>query len=792
MVAPRPSTNGDLLRRFRLDAGLTQEELAEKAGLSTRGVSDIERGVKSRPYLDTIARLAEALQLAPSQRSQLENALRGQRAPWIEATDAANDPTASGPTRPGLARDRDTPTADRHNVPTYLSSFVGRVGELADISHRLQTSRLVTLTGTGGCGKTRLAVEIAGRLLDEYPDGVWLVELAPIRDAQLVPFLVASTLGVREEDGRSILSTLVAALRGRRLLLVLDNCEHLVDACAYLVEILLHGCPSVRILATSREALRIAGEVAWPVPTLPTPPSAALLTLDQVASFDAVRLFVERATAVQHRFRLDEGNRGAVAQICRRLDGIPLAIELASAHVPALAVEQIADRLDERFRLLTRGSRTALLRQQTLRAMVGWSFDLLAEQERVVFRRLAGFVGGFTLDAAEAVGAGDPVEGAEVLAILDRLVAKSLVLADLRGSPSRYRLLDTIRAYGLERLAESSERRTVEERHAAYYLALAELHEGQVALQEPERDNLRAALGWFVESGDVAAAVRLFAAMNELWTFNGPFAEGRSWLARFRAMPGFVDASDEVRARALMAEARLELRRDAAATRGCAEQLLALGRAVGNLDWAQRALHYLAWSSLKLGELGRAEDELAESLVLAREVGETDFIRSTLILMGDAARLGGDDDLARARYDESRAYSPGGLSPWQLRNLGFLAVHRGSLAEAEACFRESLSAYRNEAHTLGTVECMVGFAALSVARGNAERGTRLLGAADAALSAIGGSFYPGDSFERERALRALHATLSEDAFASAWTEGQAMTPEQAVAYAQADESRSSG
>jgi predicted ATPase len=390
-----------------------------------------------------------------------------------------------------------------HNLPSELSSFVGREKELSEVKRLLADTRLLTLTGSGGCGKTRLALAAATDLLEEFEEGVWMVELAPLADPALVPQAVASTLGVREQPGRSPTETLSDYLSSKQVLLVLDNCEHLIEACAVLAEALLHSCPELRILATSREALGITGEVAWLVPSLSLPDLRHLPEIESLPRYESARLFVERTTAVKPTFALTERNATAVAQVCYRLDGIPLAIELAAARAKVLSVEQISERLDDCFRLLAAGSRTAMPRHRTLHATMDWSHDLLPDEEQTLFRRLSVFAGGFTLEAAESVCAGKDLQRDEVLELLSHLVDKSLVAVWEKDGETRYRLLETVRQYGREKLSESGEEGHLWERHAGYYLALAAKAEpelkgaGQVEwLQrfEWEHDNLRAAI----------------------------------------------------------------------------------------------------------------------------------------------------------------------------------------------------------------------------------------------------------------------------------------------------------
>jgi predicted ATPase len=332
-----------------------------------------------------------------------------------------------------------------NNLPQQMTSFIGRERELAEIRRALGASRLVTLLGAGGLGKTRLSLQAAAEAMDDFPDGVWLEELAPVAEPRMVPQAIASVLGVKEESGHTILEAMASALRDRRLLVILDNCEHLLQACAETATALLHAVPQMKILTTSREPLHVAGETTYSVPALAVPVPTKGITAAMLAEFPAIRLFAERASAVQPDFRITDQSAPHVVDICHRLDGIPLAIELAAARVRALSVQSIAERLGDRFRLLTGGDRTALPRQQTLRALIDWSYDLLTPHERALFRRSAVFAGSFTLEAAEAVGAGGEIEASSVLDLLSRLVEKSLISLDLESA--RYRLLETVRQY---------------------------------------------------------------------------------------------------------------------------------------------------------------------------------------------------------------------------------------------------------------------------------------------------------------------------------------------------------
>jgi predicted ATPase/transcriptional regulator with XRE-family HTH domain len=527
-------TFGDLLRRCRLAAGLTQETLAERTGLGVRSIQHLEGGAHL-PHRKTIDRLIRGLGLAPEERSQFARVAQL----TTRRREAVSVPSGG---MPDDARHR----SPGHNLPAPLTSFVGRAADVTAITDLLRKGRLVTLVGVGGCGKTRLALVVAERIRETYPEGVWLVELAPLADSALLPKAIAVAVGVQEQPEQSLHETLVTYLRSRRLLLVLDNCEHLIADCARLTDNLLRACPALAVLATSREALGIAGEVAWRVPSLSIPERGRVLTDrdDPVASLfsaEAAQLFWQRARMVEPSFTLTSENAGAIAEICCRLDGIPLAIELAAARIKVLSAEQVAAHLNDRFQLLTGGSRTALPRQQTLRATLDWSYNLLSDPERTVFRRLSVFAGGFTLDAAEAVGRGlgegrqgvdqsggilpptPPIPATEVLDLVSRLVDKSLVLVEKRNAEARYRLLETVRQYGHERLVDAGEAGATADRLAEWCLTLTERAEAELIgprevywleRLEVENDNLRAALRW-CQNRSPAVEIRLAGSLEQ-------------------------------------------------------------------------------------------------------------------------------------------------------------------------------------------------------------------------------------------------------------------------------------
>jgi len=439
-------------------------------------------------------------------------------------------------------------------LPRRLTSFIGRESEIEEVRRLLGTTHLLTVVGIGGAGKTRLALQVADRMVDEFPHGVHLVELAQVTDPDLVMHAVASSLGVREDPDRPLIESLTGYLQARRLLLVLDNCEHLIDAVAGLATELLGAAPGVKLFCTSRESLAIAGEAAWRIPSLSVPDPLRVFDRSALESFEAVRLFVERAAEVAPGFVLTEQNAPAVVQICRRLDGIPLAIELAASRVRVLTPDQIAARLDDRFRLLAGGSRTAMPRQQTLKAAMDWSYDLLTSNEAALLRRLSVFSRGCTLDAAEAVCAADDIGGYEVLDLLMRLVDKSLVVAEEEEREIRYRLLETVRQYGRDKLVEAGEAPAVRHRHLDWFLALAEragpkLHTADQLVWlrqlDADHDNIRGALEWALESADGEIPARMASSLWWFWTLRGHTSEGSEWLYKALARatePGSIRA----------------------------------------------------------------------------------------------------------------------------------------------------------------------------------------------------------------------------------------------------------
>jgi len=590
-----------------------------------------------------------------------------------------------------------------NNLPIQTTRFIGRQREVAAVRDLAAAQRLLTLSGTGGAGKTRLALQVAADLVDTFADGVWLVEMGPIADPALVPQAVATALSVREEPGRSPLATLVEFVRSRNMLVLLDSCEHVVQACAELANTLLRSAPALHILVTSREVLGINGETTWRVPSLSLPPKPPppLESLDQ---YEAVGLFVERATAANTNFRLTEQNGAAVTEICARLDGIPLAIELAAARVRMLSVEQIAARLDDRFRLLTGGSRAAMPRQRTLRALVDWSYGLLQEPERILVRRLSVFAGGWTLEAAETICPGDGLQSHDVLDLLMQLVDKSLVIADEQAGQERYRMLETIRAYGREILAEAGETRAVQERHHDWFMGLAEqaAPEGYdtqgLTSMGYEYDNLRAALRWAIDSGDAERALRLAGGLWSFWSVRGFYTEGRAWLREVLALDGGTTTgrSAAARARALQAAGHLaNYQGDYHAAATLLEESRTIAQALEDPTALGASLHLLGNLAIGRGELDQAGELFTQARTLNRRSGNRAAEILNMLQLAEVAYQTGETALSRALGEDVLKTSRERGQKWgiarSLHVLGRVAAAEGDFTAAGDLHLQSLA-----------------------------------------------------------------------------------------------------
>jgi predicted ATPase/class 3 adenylate cyclase/DNA-binding CsgD family transcriptional regulator len=590
-----------------------------------------------------------------------------------------------------------------NNLPLQISTFVGREAEIAEVRELLSQSRLLTLTGAGGCGKTRLALQVAAEVLDDHPDGVWWVDLAPIGDSALVASEVAATLSIREIASQPVIDTLTAQLAERRLLIGLDNCEHVLQACAELAAALLEVCPGVVILATSRESVGVEGEQSWRVPSLCVPEAERAPTA--LAGIEAVQLFCDRAQHARPNFRLVDANAQAVATICQRLDGIPLAIELAAARVRLLTPQEIADAMRERFVLLTGGSRTAMPRQRTLEASVDWSHDLLSAAEQALFRRISVFAGGWTLDAVESVCAGDGLAVVQILDLLASLVDKSLVQAEEQGVKTRYGMLETVRVYARQKLSDAAEAALIRNQHLDYHMRLAESAEpdlfgtGLERWLEPlatELDNFRGALGWAVDAGRVDEALRLASALWLFFEARGHWREGRGHLESTLAGEG---ASLLSRAKALVAVGHIAtLATDWVGTRRFAEEALAIGREVGDERTVGRALDLIGWALISLNP-GAAMPVLEESIVITRPLGDAWFLADALYGAGFLATASGQLKAATPLLEDALAVSRAAGNLLGIREsltwLGLNATGQCRFAEADAVLEEALAQSRS-------------------------------------------------------------------------------------------------
>jgi predicted ATPase/class 3 adenylate cyclase/DNA-binding CsgD family transcriptional regulator len=617
-------------------------------------------------------------------RHELRGVARPERVVQLCHPDIRND-------FPPLRASRPSKFSAAEHLPVQLTSFVGRGAEIDDVRHILAADRLVTLTGAGGVGKTRLAIQVAGQMAADFGDGVWYVDLAPIADPGLVPVAMAGALGLGDQPGRSTIDPLIRFVGERRMLVLLDNCEHLLDAIAALTTSLLSACPGLSLLATSREPIGVAGEATWRVPSL---------SLDD----EAIELFVDRARRARSEFNMTDDDIHAVKEICRRLDGMPLAIELAAARVRALSLNEIVGSLHDRFRLLTGGGRTAVRRQQTLRASVDWSHALLTEPERVLFRRLAVFLGGFDFAAARAVAGGTDVERYQVLDQLTLLVDKSLVVADDTGGRTRYRLLETVRQYALEKLGESGEADTVRARHRDYYTAMATLldapaatgHQGRVEQAETEIDNLRAAFAWSRENFDIELALQIASSLQPLWLTRGRLREGLSWIDAALADLDTVDreVAPTILARQLADAALLDGWAGVPERREQANEALAIARQLDDPSLLVRALTACCGTAAFNPE--QAATYFAEAIELARALGDKWRLSQLLGFQAYVAMMAGDPTAARAAGEEGREladaigdrFASGQCRVW---GIGAAQAVLGDLPGAEADLQELIA-----------------------------------------------------------------------------------------------------
>jgi predicted ATPase/DNA-binding XRE family transcriptional regulator len=783
---------GSLLRRYRALAGLSQEALAERAGISRRGIADLERGARRFPYPDTAFRLAAALELSGVERATFMAACRPR-------------PTAS--TR-------------RYALQIEPSPLVGRQRELAEISQLVAGSRVLTLTGTGGIGKTRVALELAHQLESEYADGAVFVDLAPVHDAALVPQAVAAALGVSAKPGESITVSVRQHLQPRQVLLVLDNCEHVVAACAHLADGLIRASSSLQLVVTSREPLRIHGETVWVVPPLAADESAAL--------------FTQRAQAAAAATNLTAADIEMIGEICSRLEGIPLAIELAAVRVPALGVANVADLLADRLDFLSRGNRLDSPRHQTLRGALDWSYNLLDSSEQGLFSRLAVFASGWNLDAARAVCASGDVPSHVVLDGLVGLVDKSLVSAEEVGGRRRYRFLETIREYAIERLAASGDSDQTRARHASYFCAIAEeaavtrlgvRYPGDVARVHLEHANMSAALHWLLEKSMLEQGLGLCQALSGFWLAQGFLREGEEWMARFLAHP--EDVSSHALADGLHAWGRL------------AEYAGAMDRARERFERSRstslehrdatvlaRALCGLGDVGLHHGSYGEALDLFRQALDAAHAADSVPETAQALLCLGRAASLLGDDQRSSAWLEQALTIERRLADRWgvayALNELGQQARQAGQLEKAQALLEECHVLWRQTGTRMGERAAIMNLALVTLERGAIMRSAELaceslelshemrddgsattvrcieiasqiLVALDSTRTAVGlvatatihrdvlGAPRPAaEQPEINRVLRCARGALGDSAFDAAWHRGQDLYINEAV------------
>jgi predicted ATPase/DNA-binding XRE family transcriptional regulator len=773
---------GELLRRHRATAGVTQEDLAGRTGLTPQAIGLLERGKRRHPHAYTVQKLAEALELAGRDLSEFEAAARRSTTPRSRGHDSV------------------------YRVPTPQTSLVGREHEVATLATLLRKEdvRLLNLIGPGGVGKTRLAIEVARRSRESFSDGVVFVPLAPLRDPELVSSVLAETLGVKDVADRSLQDALKRYLQGKEMLLLVDNTEHLLPA-APVVADLLEGCPRLTVLATSRAPLRISAEQQFPIAPLP------LDDTEFPARSPAVRLYLERARAVEPSFELTDANAATVARICQRLDGLPLAIELAAARIKLFQPKPLLERLDRRLQLLSGGPRDLPERQQTLRDTVAWSHDLLDEAEKTLFRRLAVFAGGFSLEAADEVcGPATPADG-DVLEILASLVDKSLLVshasttAQPAGGEPRFTMLETIREYAAERLDSGGDAEEVHRGHATYYLALAEAAQPEVSelmfggwleVLEREHENLRVALRWAIRQRDVDFGARLALSMWRFWPERHHVTEGRRWLESVLALgqPESGVAEPTLSARrwaflhlvaGMLASGQGEFDRAVELY----EESLALYRNMGHTKGASGPLREMGVAAYHQGDYQRAALLSEQALVISRESGSVFGSGLAVCTLADALRAQGDIESARTLLEESLASLRHETYPLRVANavaitlarLGSIECELGRDARAMELHKESLSLSRHYGFTFEVFFCLEGLARIEAIEGRPERAARLLGTSAAQREDVGSRLTQITRADHDHAETLARAALGDDAFEEAWAVGYATLLEEAIA-----------
>jgi predicted ATPase len=687
-----------------------------------------------------------------------------------------------------------------------LTSFIGREKELKEITRLFTSSRLLTLTGSGGVGKTRLAIEAASLLLPRFEDGVWWVDLVGLADPFLVPQEVAKVLGVPEVPNQTTIDMLVKQLSTKHILIVLDNCEHLISACAQLTDRLLGSCKNLKMLTTSREVLDVPGETTLPVPSLSLPAMQESFAVKTLSKFESVRLFSERATLVHPVFELNDQNAKAVVQICHRLGGIPLAIELAATRVKLMHVDEIAKRLNDRFDLLTSGNRSVLPRHQTLRATFDWSYDLLTESERILFRRLSVFAGGFTLEAVEAV-CSKGINKSDILDLFGRLADKSLVIIDVTSSndESRYRILETIREYAYEKLVEAREEDAIRDRHLEFLLNLVEQVEPelehiqqQIWLDrlELEIDNIRLGLEWALENQEITTALRMVSALRRFWFIRAHHNEG---VERLRAILSRPDAKQPTPARLKALNTYLfmlwpvgqsmEAEPQIQATEGMtlAEEVLALGAHLGDRWNTAFAQLFIGVGAMARGDYPLARSYLEKSLEIWLELQDRTYLPWSLVYLGDLAMFESDFANAQTLFEQAipllRQANDYPILAIPLRRLGQLAMYNGNRTKAAQLIEESLLHNWNIRDYRGVGASLAALGDFCMMQTDTKRAAEIFGVVDTLLEFIHTSFLPFDQQQYERNVGRLRAQLDQKTFTKFWAKGKALSIEKAVALA---------